>query len=270
MQSVCLYMFNASIGPSDCDVSSCFFSPNGISTLISRVEEYIRSGRVRNVVDPDPNGLYTKGKQQRHSVSSSKDPLNTDLVASYQQASQVHVSYPENGWGCSLLKMPMFTRTEMDKHIAKSGKNFGNKNHHSVPTTLQKPKRFLKMNIFVALLLPVISNVFTLRHRAVTATEKNDPPHQLKLALCIHLGDVLDSSHTCVAGKVGFCNHISALMLKICKLSLYNSKTPKDLRKEEDENPQLACTSAMQEPKRWWRKSSSTTSYGGCCQENQT
>ena len=133
-----------------------------------------------------------------------------------------------------------------------------------------RPKRFLKMNIFVALLLPVISNVFTLRHRAVTATEKNDPPHQLKLALCIHLGDVLDSSHTCVAGKVGFCNHISALMLKICKLSLYNSKTPKDLRKEEDENPQLACTSAMQEPKRWWRKSSSTTSYGGCCQENQT
>ena len=97
-------MFNASIGPSDCDVSSCFFSPNGISTLISRVEEYIRSGRVRNVVDPDPNGLYTKGKQQRHSVSSSKDPLNTDLVASYQQASQVHVSYPENGWGVLTLE----------------------------------------------------------------------------------------------------------------------------------------------------------------------
>ena len=110
-----------------------------------------------------------------------------------------------------------------------------------------KPKRFLKMNIFVTLLLPVISNVFTLRQSAVTATEKNDPPHQLKLAMCIHLGDVLDSSCTCVAGKVGFCNHISALMLKICKFSLYKSKTTKDLRKEEDENPQLACTSQLQQ-----------------------
>ena len=39
-------MFNASIGPSDCDVSACFFSPIDISTLISKVEEYIRSGTV--------------------------------------------------------------------------------------------------------------------------------------------------------------------------------------------------------------------------------
>ena len=107
-------------------------------------------------------------------------------------------------------------------------------------------KRFLEMNIFVTLLLPVISNVFTLRQSAVTATEKNDLPHQLKMALCIHLGDVLDSSCSCVAGKVGFCHHISALMLKIYKFRLYKSKTTKDLR-NEDENPQLACTSQLQQ-----------------------
>ena len=77
--------------------------------------------------------------------------------------------------------------------------------------------------------------------------QKNDPPHQLKLALCIHLGDVLDSSCSCVAGKAGFCNHISALMLKIYKFRLYKSKTTKDLRKEEEENPQLACTSQLQQ-----------------------
>ena len=38
----------------------------------------------------------------------------------------------------------MFTRAEMDKHVAKSGKNIGNKNHHSVPTTLRRAKTFLE------------------------------------------------------------------------------------------------------------------------------
>ena len=247
MRSVCLYIFNASIGPSDCAVSTCFFSLNYISTLIYRVEEYIRSGKDRNIVDPDPNGLYTKRKQQRHGVSSSKDPVNTDLVASSDQASQVHVSYPENGWGYSLSKMPLFTRAEMDKHVAKSGKNIGNKNHHSVPTTLRKAKTFLEDEYLRDIVATSDQQCFYFKAKCCHSYRKNDPPHQLKLALCIHLGDVLDSSCTCVAGKVGFCNHISALMLKICKFSLYKSKTTKDLRKEEDENPQLACTSQLQQ-----------------------
>ena len=62
---------------------------------------------------------------------------------------------------------------------------------------------------------------------------KNEPPHQLKLALCIFKGDVLDSSCTCVAGKAGFCNHISALMFKICKYTLFEAKTTKDLCQEK-------------------------------------
>ena len=171
MRSVCLYIFNASMEPLVCDVSFRFFSPNGISILISSVEEYIRSGKDRNIVDPDPNGLYTKRKQQRHGVSSSKDPVNTDLNASSaDQASQVHVSYPENGWGCSLLKMPMFTRAE------NTSLNPGKTLATEITTPCQqhsgRPKHFLKMNIFVTLLLPVISNVSTLRQSAVTATEK--------------------------------------------------------------------------------------------------
>ena len=176
-------MFNASIGPSDCDVSSCFFSPNDISTLISRVEEYKRSGKDRNIVDPDPNGLYTKRKQQRHGISSSKDLLNTDLVASSNQASQVHVSYPENGWGCSLSKMPMLIRAVMDKHIhsLNPGKTLATRITSPCQQHSGRPKRFLKMNIFVTLLLPVISNVFTLRQSAVTATEKKRPTTPVKI-----------------------------------------------------------------------------------------
>ena len=74
---------------------------------------------------------------------------------------------------------------------------------------------------------------------------KNDPPHSLKLALCIVKGDVLDSNCTCVAGKVGFCNHISALMLMICKFTRFEAKSTTDLCEEKDENPELACTSQL-------------------------
>ena len=53
-----------------------------------------------------------------------------------------------------------------------------------------------------------------------------------------------------MAGKVGFCNHISALMLKVCKFALFEAKSTKDLNQEQDENPELACTSQLQK----WNK----------------
>ena len=142
--------------------------------------------------------------------------------------------------------MPMFTRAELDKDIAKSGKNIGNKNHHSVPTTLLKAKTFLEDEYLCDIVATCDQQCFYFKAKCCHGYRRNDPPHQLKLAMCIHLGDVLDSSCTCVAGKVGFCNHISALVLKICKFSLFKSKRTKDLRKE-DENPQLACTSQLQQ-----------------------
>ena len=35
-----------------------------------RVEEYITRGKDKNIVDPDPNQLYMKRKQQRSGASS--------------------------------------------------------------------------------------------------------------------------------------------------------------------------------------------------------
>ena len=81
----------------------------------------------------------------------------------------------------------------------------------------------------------------------------HDAPHNLKLALCIVTGDVEYAycGPSCAAGKSGFCNHILALMLKVCKYSLYDCKDVRDLKDEEDENPTEACTSALQN----WHKS---------------
>ena len=128
---------------------------------IFRVEEYITSGRDKTIVDPEPTGLYTKRKQQ------IADSLNTDPVAKVDV-----VNYPESGWGKSLEKMPMFTRAEMNEHIARSGKKIGNIHRHSVPTTLRKQRRFLKINIFTKSWQPVMNTAFISKQNAATVTGK--------------------------------------------------------------------------------------------------
>ncbi len=92
---------------------------------------------------------------------------------------------------------------------------------------------------------------FYFRAKCYHSFRKNDPPHELKITLCVVKGTVIHSMCTCVAGQVGYCNHISALMLKMCKFSLFEAKTTKDLCDENDENPSLACTSKLQ---RWHKK----------------
>ena len=54
------------------------------------------------------------------------------------------VKYPTDGWSTSLEKMPMFTRAEMNEHIARSGKNISDIQNHSVPPSLTKAKTFLE------------------------------------------------------------------------------------------------------------------------------
>ena len=198
-------------------------------------------------MDPDPNGLYTKRKQQRIGIGAT----STVTDSSNGDANKPFVKYPSDGWSTSLEKMPMFTRAEMNEHIARSGKSISNIQHHSVPTSLRKAKTFLEDEYLREITAASDDRCFYFQAKCCHSFRKNDPPHQLKLALCIFKGDVLDSSCTCVAGKAGFCNHISALMFKICKYTLFEAKTTKDLCQEKDENPELACTSQLQ---RWHKK----------------
>ena len=192
-------------------------------------------------MDPDPNQLYTRRKQKKDLDSSSNAP---DVPV--DNRTQRNVSYPTSGWGTSLEKMPLFTRAEMNEHVLRSGKNLGNKDHHSVPTTLRKAKTLLEDEYLHDIVATSDHQCFYFQAKCCHSFRKNDPPHQLKLALCIVKGDVLDSSCTCVAGKVGFCNHISALMLKVCKFALFEARSTKDL----NQDPELACTSQLQK----WNK----------------
>ena len=74
-----------------------------------------------------------------------------------------------------------------------------------------------------------------------------DLKHNLKLALCIVSGAVEYTycGPTSAAGKSGFCNHILALMLKVCKYLLFHCKDVRELR-DENENQASVCISALQ------------------------
>ena len=69
---------------------------------------------------------------------------------------------------------------------------------------------------------------------------------KLRVALCLVSGSVKYASCTCVAGSVGFCNHVLALMMKLCKFSLYSCQNVKELDDESDMAPPKACTSSLQ------------------------
>ena len=194
--------------------------------------------RDQDVIDPDPNHLYTRRKERQ---STSGVPTE----------SQQRVKFPSGGWGVSLEKMPLFTRAEMNSHVMESGKTIGNKDHHSVPTGLRKAKTFLVDEYLQDIQAANDQRYFFFQAKCCHSFRKNDPPHTLKVALCIASGDVANAWCSCVAGNVGYCNHVLALMLKMCKYTLYDCKSTKDLCQDGDENPALACTSELQ---KWHNK----------------
>lgn len=144
----------------------------------------------------------------------------------------------------------MFTRAEIDVHISKSGKSFDGKSmtdaQHSVPTCMRKAKTFLEDEYLKDITATSDDHHFYIKCLCHHSYKKNDPPHNLKVALDIITGEVKNSKCTCVAGQVGFCNHALALMFKICKFSLYACKDTSDLDNEDDMTPKRACTSSLQ------------------------
>ena len=143
--------------------------------LVKRVHEYIRTGKDKNIIDPDPDKIYSRRKER---VSTSTDVGGQDSVS---------VQFPSVGWGTSLDKMPMFTRVEMNRHIMKSGKSIANKDHHTVPTGLVKAQRFLD-DEYLEEIQCTSDHIFFFQSKCCHSFRKNDPSHHLRVALCIVSG----------------------------------------------------------------------------------
>ena len=214
--------------------------------LFNRVNEYIRTGRDKNVLDPSPHKVYSRRKE---SENQRKELESTNR----NETAKERVKFPddENEWSSSLETIPLFTRAHMDNHIKKSGKNIANKEHHSIPTGLRKAKTFLEDEYLESIRCSHDQSYFYVKANCCLSFRKNDPPHSLKLALCIITEEVESSNCSCVAGKVGYCNHILALMFKLCKFSLFGCKFTEDLSSDSDQQAKLACTSQLQQ---WHKK----------------
>ena len=212
-----------------------------ISSLYCRVQDYIENGRDKMLVDPDPHEIYTKRKARFSSAVTS------DRVSPVTSS----VKYPSDGWGKSLERMPCFTRAEMNQHVANSGKRVANAEHHSIPTNLKKAKTFLKDEYLKEIEANSDQRYFYFKAKCYHSFRKSEAPHDLCFTMCIVSGQVIHANCSCRAGKVGYCNHVLALMFKACKFSLFDSKSTEDLCQEDDEQPDLACTSQLQ---KWHKK----------------
>ena len=88
---------------------------------------------------------------------------------------------------------------------------------------------------------------FSLKLQCHHSFKKNDPPHNLKVALCIVNGEV----EPVLPVQLVFFNHVLVFMMKVCKFTLYQCKSISDLDNESDMKRKQACTSILQQ---WYRK----------------
>ena len=148
-------------------------------------------------------------------------------------------------------KMPVFMWVEINSFVMKSGKAIANKDHHTVPTGLIKARHFLDDEYLEEIECASDSKHFFFKGKCCHSFRKSESPHNLKVYLCIVTGEVKSACCSCVAGKVGFFNHVLAFMFKMCKFTLYNCTSAKELSEEQDQQSSLACTSQLQQ---WQRK----------------
>ena len=143
--------------------------------FLKRVEEYINSAHDQNIVDPDKNQIYTRRKEHNEAASE-------DVDASVSGESQL--KYPLDGWSIDLPKMPFLTCGEMNLHISTSGKNIGsNTSTHTVPTSVRKATTFLQDKYLKEILAASDESYFYFKVQCHHSFRKNDPPHNLKVAL---------------------------------------------------------------------------------------
>jgi len=100
----------------------------------------------------------------------------------------------------------MFTRAEMNMRISKSGKSQDPQSEvHSVTTSMRKANTFLDDEYLKDISAAGDKVHFIFKFLCYHRFRKSGPPHNLKVAL----------------GLVsGFCNHVLALLMKLCEVSL--------------------------------------------------
>lgn len=88
--------------------------------------------------------------------------------------------------------------------------------HSSMMNTWKTPKRAVTVTIF------------TSNANAFTAIERSTNHMILRFAICLITGEVKHAFCSCVDGRIGFCNHALAPLMKVCLFSFYECKNTND------------------------------------------
>lgn len=154
-------------------------------------------------------------KQKQH---KSTDLSSSNVPDNHQR----NASYLNSGWGISIENKLMFTQTELNRDIIRPGKNIGNKDHHSVPTTLHKAKTFIEDENLHEIQGTGDQQCFYFKPIVVTASEK------MILSTSLNWPCVL--SQRCTALKLYLCGQKSGILqscfcfdVKVCKFALFLS-----------------------------------------------
>ena len=89
-----------------------------------RVNDYLEAKIEHALVDPDVSFVYTRRKRRLLGLEDALDSNTPNWSAPSDNTKKI--ALPTYGWGTALAKNPLFTRAEMDRHIANSGKKHQN------------------------------------------------------------------------------------------------------------------------------------------------
>ena len=143
--------------------------------------------------------------------------------------------------------MPSFTRAEVRAYVSQSGKNIDpNTKNHSLPTSMKKATTFFNDEYLKDTKACSDSHYFYFKCQRFHSYRKIDKPHDLRFAICLITGGVNHAFCSCVAGRVSFCNHALALMMKVCLFSFYECKNTNDLD-DDVSQPKKIYTSQLQQ-----------------------
>ena len=157
------------------------------------------------------------------SSNAGIQPSSDGVVSSSTLTTAQILKIPSDGWGISLEEAPHFTGVELDKHIARSSKIMGAGMHLSLPTGLAKAKTHLQDDYLHDIQTSYDQQYFFYRAKCFHPLKKTKSSQfRSCFTYCFWRCYVCKLRPFLCSRKSCFCNHMLALMLKICKYTLYN------------------------------------------------
>ena len=211
---------------------------------LHRVKAYIANGVDKNIVDPDPQKKYTLRKE----LSGSLPKQNVDDCKSGASTNDLDSDgWPKGPYTQQIegVLPSLLTEDIVTVHLKLSGKlvhankrrkvsHDGSSSYYNIDySTLQREHQY-----FMESYIPGRFIHFCCKHgqvwiqaRCYRSQKKNDPMHQLKIALAKDSPHYVTKAYcSCIAGKSGMCSHVVGLLKQLIHYVMMKVKAvPVDL-----------------------------------------